>query len=60
MTTRTEKEERDFRAAAKAEIDAEFERQLASIRTPDARKRFDAAMAANGQVKRHSRAGDSF
>jgi len=41
-----------------AELTAEFDRRLASVRDPDARKRIDAAMDARGKTKRRPKAGD--
>lgn len=47
------------RKAALAELSAEFDRHLASLRAPDAKPRVDAAMTAKGRVKTRSKAGDS-
>jgi PHD/YefM family antitoxin component YafN of YafNO toxin-antitoxin module len=46
--------------AALAELAAEFDRLLASLKAPDARGRLAAAMASQGRVKPRPKAGSSF
>ncbi len=48
------------RKAALEELSAEFDRHLASLQGPNTRARVEAAMAAKGRVKTHSKAGVSF
>jgi prevent-host-death family protein len=48
------------RKTALDELSAEFDQHLASLKTPDARARVDAVMAAKGRAKVRSKAGASF
>jgi PHD/YefM family antitoxin component YafN of YafNO toxin-antitoxin module len=48
------------RAASLEELSAEFDRRLASLKSPDARDRIDAVMNARGRSKRRPKAGESF
>jgi antitoxin (DNA-binding transcriptional repressor) of toxin-antitoxin stability system len=48
------------RHAALADLSAEFDRHLAALKAPDARKRVDAAMATRGRVTPRPKAGASF
>ena len=48
------------RQAALADLAAEFDRHLAALKAPDARKRGEAAMAARGRATRRPKAGASF
>lgn len=41
-----------------AELTAEFDRRLAALQGPEARKRVDAMMDARGKTKRRPKAGD--
>ncbi|HUH83073.1 MAG TPA: hypothetical protein VLX85_00595 [Stellaceae bacterium] len=48
------------RQAVLAELAAEFDRHLASLKAPDARERVEAVMAAKGRARVRSKAGASF
>jgi hypothetical protein len=48
------------RQAALADLAAEFDRHLAALKAPDARKRVEAVMAARGRVTPRPKAGASF
>jgi hypothetical protein len=48
------------RQAALADLAAEFDRHLAALKAPDARKRVDGAMASRGRVTPRPKAGASF
>jgi prevent-host-death family protein len=43
-----------------AELSTEFDRRLAALKAPDARRRMAAAMESRGQLKVRPKAGDSF
>jgi hypothetical protein len=48
------------RRAALGELADAFDRHLAALKAPDAKKRVASAMAAKGRAKRRSKAGVSF
>lgn len=48
------------RQSALAELQAEWDRRLASLQAPDTATRVDAAFAAKGKIKNRSKAGPSF
>ena len=48
------------RHAALADLAAEFDRHLAALKAPDARKRVEAAMASRGRVTPRPKAGTTF
>jgi len=62
METEKQKEAKTLvaREAAKAEVEAEFDRRLASLRAPDTRQRVEAVMAARGRGKTRPKVGSSF
>jgi rRNA processing protein Krr1/Pno1 len=45
---------------ALAELSADFDKRLAALKTPEARDRIEAVMAAKGRLKRRPKAGASF
>jgi len=48
------------RRSALADLAAEFDRHLAALKAPDARRRVDAAMASRGRATPRPKAGASF
>jgi antitoxin (DNA-binding transcriptional repressor) of toxin-antitoxin stability system len=48
------------RQAVLADLAADFDRHLAALKAPDARKRVDTAMATRGRVTPRPKAGASF
>jgi hypothetical protein len=51
---------KERRRAALAELSAEFDRRLATLRSAETRSRVDAVMASRGRSKRRPKAGVSF
>lgn len=50
----------DRRQASLAELTADFDRRLAALQAPDARKRAEAAMASRGRTTPRPKAGATF